>query len=150
MIGMCDLHYRQVRRHGFTAKYGPRGAGTVTRFGYRVLTRSGAKTLEHVEIATRALGRPLPAGAEVHHVNGIRDDNRPENLVICPDKAYHKLLHVRMAALAECGNASYRKCPFCKQYSGPSGMLHNKSSRYFYHSACKAEYRRAHTKGAMQ
>jgi hypothetical protein len=44
----------------------------------------------------------------------------------------------------DCGaiqNANYRKCPFCKQYSDPADMKHNPSSRYYYHAACKTEYR---------
>jgi hypothetical protein len=51
---------------------------------------------EHVAVASHALGRALPEGTEVHHVNEIKSDNRGANLVVCQDRAYHKLLHQRM------------------------------------------------------
>lgn len=116
--------------------------GSINGRGYRIVYFNGRKVLEHIAVAESVLGKKLPQGAEVHHVNRNRLDNRPENLVICPDVSYHKLLHVRMDALEASGNANYRKCPFCKEYDDTSSMVHNPSARYFYHRACKREYRR--------
>ena len=140
--GLCHMHYARVRRTGSTdTEKRLRGTGTITALGYVAIAKDGKKKQAHILIVEAALGHALPAGAEVHHVNEIRSDNTPTNLVVCPSRAYHKLLHQRQDALDACGNASHRKCPFCKEYSAPETMTHSKHGRHYYHAACKTAYR---------
>lgn len=77
--------------------------------------RPGGRIGGHIVVAERALGKPLPRGAVVHHVNGDPGDNRPTNLVICQDTEYHWVLHVRERVLAAGGNPDTDKvCSRCR------------------------------------
>lgn len=56
------------------------GVGWLNTQGYRVISVDGKNVLEHRHIMAGILGRPLRPEEEVHHVNGVRADNRHENL----------------------------------------------------------------------
>jgi hypothetical protein len=85
--GLCTKHYARRRVYGTTEPYIPDRRPKPNSHGY---VRIYAPELacagkdgwvpEHRAVMERLLGRPLRAGENVHHRNGVRSDNRPENL----------------------------------------------------------------------
>jgi hypothetical protein len=83
------MHRNRQRRHGDTgsaaAIIAKRGDGTTNRYGYRLIGfgakgKDGVQVYEHRLVMEQVIGRPLRSFEHVHHKNGRRADNRPENL----------------------------------------------------------------------
>lgn len=81
--GYCARHNYKYKKYGDPlagGRYAPAGSGHVTKNGYHTSQQGDVRRLTHRVVMEEILGRPLLPGETVHHKNGIRSDNRPENL----------------------------------------------------------------------
>lgn len=114
---LCQAHYRRLLQSGDARPLEPvrmvTGEGSLSHGywkvpispGERWLTNGQAVALEHRLVVARRLGRPLWDDEVVHHLNGDRTDNRPENLELwstaqpkgqrIPDKVAYSLERLR-------------------------------------------------------
>ena len=108
--------------------------------------RHGKDLYIHRTVASGVLGRPLKHPECVHHVNGKKADNRLQNLVICPDAAYHRLLHQRQHVVASGGDPNTDK--WCSGHQCVHPKMDFSTTHSFtdgLHVHCRAytnEYRR--------
>lgn len=136
---MCRMHAMRKYRTG-TVGGAERVRPEVATAGYISKVVDGKRRNLHQAVAEAALGHPLPVNAEVHHIDENKFNNSPENLVICPNHAYHALLHVRQRAMDACGNPNWIKCRFCKQHDDPKNIA--VTGRNYHHNKCAAAYAR--------
>lgn len=106
--------------------------------GYQNVTVEGKTKLVHRVMVERLTGIKLPVGSVVHHVDENPANNVAGNFVVCPNEAYHKLLHLRGRALAASGNASHRQCVYCRKWDAPDNLYIR--GNVVRHRSCHSEY----------
>jgi hypothetical protein len=110
--GVCHRTVRNVLREaGFTLRPGPvvspkgsdapawKGGRRIVKYGYvevycpdHPMAKKNGYALEHRKVASDVAGRPLAEDEEVHHINGVKSDNAPENLLVVKS-GKHQQLH---------------------------------------------------------
>lgn len=83
--GLCNLHWQRMHRTGqleLRPKGGSRSTGTngYVQIADPTRRQGGGYILEHRLVMEQQLGRPLRPHEHVHHINGVRADNRLANL----------------------------------------------------------------------
>ena len=78
---ICKEHVRQGQSERIRANSIKRNGNVVKKRGYvYIRDEDGCLKPRYRMVMEEKLGRPLIAGESVHHKNGIRDDDSPENL----------------------------------------------------------------------
>lgn len=92
-LGRANLMRAKKSKHG---KW--RGGRTKDKRGYIKVCKPGyyrahknGYVYEHIIVWEKANKKKLPKNWGVHHINGIKDDNRPENLKALPNRSHNKL-----------------------------------------------------------
>lgn len=97
--------------------------GALSIFGYRIIKIDGKPVREHRAILEKHLGRKLLPGEVVHHIDGIKANNAPENLQPLP-AGYHSSL-LSKAFRSE----THKECTKCHQIKPRSLFQRNFDNR---------------------
>ena len=101
-------------------KYGPdhqgwKGGKYIDSFGYVHIRKpnhlkagENGYVLEHILIAEEKIGRTLRDDEVVYHINGVKDDNRPENLQVMTNSEHVKYHQKKIDHTA--GIEALKKC----------------------------------------
>lgn len=82
--GLCNMHYCRLLKDGDVGEAHARrranGEGCITPDGYKLIGVDGESIFEHRHVMSNVLGRPLTDVERVHHKDGDRLNNEPDNL----------------------------------------------------------------------
>lgn len=103
---------------------------------YPCMDDNGRTRTVHRVLAEAAVGHPLPRYVEVHHVDGTKSVK--SQLVICPDHAYHMLLHRRARIKKAGGNPNTDAiCGRCRLVLPLTAFWPNRAQTFGYSRRCR-------------
>jgi hypothetical protein len=99
------INRSNVRRGELSANW--KGGFRRSRKGYRQILMpshrradSSGYVMEHIAVWERETGLEIPENCVIHHLNGVKDDNRIENLSLM-ERGAHTILHHTGTHLSE-------------------------------------------------
>ncbi|WP_376751321.1 HNH endonuclease signature motif containing protein [Sphingobacterium mizutaii] len=69
--------------------------------GYKFVRKHNGYTREHRSICEERLGRQLEKGEVVHHIDGVKLNNEPDNLHVCTRNEHNKAHNSCFGIVAE-------------------------------------------------
>jgi len=101
---------------------------------------------EHVLVMEKILGRYLTDGEMVHHINGNKGDNGPENLMLFASKREHVKHHTELRKRAALIDKGQKFCPVCSAIKPEDNFFNNKSRPDGKDWLCKDCYAKRYNK----
>jgi hypothetical protein len=105
--GFCKTHTSRWYRTGrLDTTRAPQGSGSIDAHGYRKIRINGKQVREHRYIIEQVLGRPLDPHEVIHHIDGNKLNNNPDNLLVC-SQSQHRKEHATFR------NETHKECAKC-------------------------------------